>query len=182
MSFVLNIYDLINRVNKGASTIEYSVQWIIFMCIIIWLPPLIKWKQLLKPPHWAYKGNCTYQGRWLINHFVVIITVLVYNFKLRAAYFILIILLCSPSRSTFRPEHGVKKDERKRGGHRFYFRCSAATTCTCSRAEFRDPAARAASIYCGHPEGAFIFISIMGHRDICARALVKNVPSLFRHY
>lgn len=80
-----------------------------------------------------------------------------------------------------RPGPGVKKDERKRGGRdgHFYFRCSAATTCTCSRAEFRDPAA---SIYCGHPEGAFIFISIMGHCDICARALVKNVPSLFRHY
>lgn len=139
----------------------------------------------MKSPHWTYRENCAYQGRWLINHFVVIIMVLVYNFKLPAAYFILIILLCSPSRSTFVQGLGWKRTEKKvgRDGRRFYFRCSAATTCTCSRAEFRDPAARvAASIYCGHPEGAFIFISIMGHRDICARALVKNVSSLFRHY
>jgi len=49
-------------------------------------------------------------------------------------------------------------------------------------AEQNSEIRRRRGIYCGQPEGAFIFISIMGHRDICARALVKSVPSLFRHY
>lgn len=69
----------------------------------------------MRPSYWAYKRNCAYpRAVVLINHFVVIIIVLVYNFKLRAAYFILIILLCSPSRSAFVQSLGWKRTKEKK--------------------------------------------------------------------
>lgn len=97
----MNIYYLTYRVNREARS--FSKAELFYTQRITFRVSSFDQKEtnFLDHPIEPTKEIAHTQGRWLINHFVVIITVLVYNFKLRAAYFILIILLYSPSRSAF---------------------------------------------------------------------------------